>query len=81
LTLKGAKATGVTTQGEITLIMFLEVKGPRGTYSQFWTSLKDTSLRITYPKILSQASETLIGLPRRFPVPTSVPISSSKSTF
>ncbi len=50
-TLKGSRASIVIIPGDIVVAKFLELKGPRGTYSHVWISLADQSLSITKPKI------------------------------
>ena len=40
---KYCRAWRVTTQGLMEVAKFLAVKGPRGTYSHFWMSLRTTN--------------------------------------
>lgn len=69
-------------QGEIVERPFLAVKGPRGTYSHVWKSLKLQSFNMTRPKTLFHASFTLIGCPSSLvDPPIKAPIYTSKSSL
>jgi hypothetical protein len=49
--LNGSSASSVTTHGEMTEPKLFDKNGPSGTYSHFWISRADKSLKITIPKM------------------------------
>ena len=75
--LKGARASGVMTQGEMLVWKFLARKGPRGWDSQDWMSRADQSLRRQKPAMWLAASAMGMGAPGWLPGPIQMPISSS----
>ena len=61
---------------------FLELKGPRGMYSQVWMSRADQSFIRTKPKMEESASWPIfIGVPISFPPIRKQPSSNSMSRF
>jgi hypothetical protein len=62
----GSSAMDVTIHGLIVVAKFLDVNGPRGTYSHFCTSCALQSFMSTYPNILPRAYSDAIGLPIAF---------------
>lgn len=72
----------MTIHGEIVVMPFLAVNGPKGTYYHVWKSLKLQSFSKTNPKTCFHASFTLIGFPSSLTLPPKkAPTSISKSSL